>query len=353
MKLRLVAATAALIGALGTAHAENVVRANVVSGLPPIFLWVKHMEETFMPAVDKALEGTGYSMEWTKSFGGTLAKQGGELEALEAQLAEIGVVPTVFESSNLPLHSVTYVSPFGATDPEQVLQAFNDLHDTIEAMRTSWHTFDVEYLGGGFALDNYLMMTKFPLRQVADLEGRKIGAPGPAVNWLKGTGAVGVAGSLPTYYNDLQTGVIDGIVVFATAAAPAKLFEVAPYVTQVNFGAQYAGSLAANKTWFDAQPQAVKDAMHQAAAEYTVAYTSELLDRVASSLETMVEGGATIEELAPEERAAWASVLPNVPAEWVQQTEADGLPAGEILSSYMEALRQLGVELPRDWDKEM
>ena len=60
------------------------------------------------------------------------------------------------------------------------------------------------------------------------------------------TGAVGVSGNLTTYYNEIKTGVYDGVIVFASAALPGKLYEVAPYITKIGFGAQYAGGIAAN-----------------------------------------------------------------------------------------------------------
>ena len=60
-------------------------------------------------------------------------------------------------------------------------------------MKAAWEANGLEYLGGAIGIDDYLLMTNFPVNSIADLEGRKIGAPGPAVNWLKGTGAVGVS----------------------------------------------------------------------------------------------------------------------------------------------------------------
>ena len=48
---------------------------------------------------------------------------------------------------------------------------------------------------------------------------------------------------------------------FASAALPGKLYEVAPHITKVGFGAQYAGGIAANKDWFDAQPEALQKAL--------------------------------------------------------------------------------------------
>lgn len=352
-KLRTLTAAAALMAPLaGTASAQETITINVVNGHPPIFLWVSQLTDTFIPTVDAALEGTGYQVEWNEFYGGALASVGGELEALEDGLAEVGVVPTVFEPSNLPLQNVSYVTPFGSPDPELVLTVMDMLHETVPGMVESWHTYDLEYLGGGFALDNYLMMTNFPVESVADLEGRRIGAPGPAVNWLEGTGAVGVSGNLTTYYNDIQTGVFDGVIVFATAAAPARLFEVAPYITITDFGAQYAGSVVANRSWLETQPEVVQEALRTGAAAYTEAYIARQAEMVAGAMQALQDGGGEVSDLAADERAAWAAALPNVPQEWAADAESSGLPGDDVLSAYMEALRAAEVDLPRDWDLE-
>ena len=348
--LRTATAAVALLAA-GPAAAETL-NINVVNGHPPIFLWVKHLTESFIPTVDAALEGSDYSVEWSEFYAGSLAAVGGELEAIEDGLAEVGVVPTVFEPSNLPLQNVSYVTPFGSPDAELVLEIMDILHETVPGVVESWHTYDVEYLGGGFSLDNYLLMTNFPVSSIDDLEGRRIGAPGPAVNWLEGTGAVGVSGNLTTYYNDIQTGVFDGVIVFATAAAPARLYEVAPYVTITDFGAQYAGSVVANKTWFDDQPELVQAALQVAAEAYTTGFILEQAERIDAAMQAMVDGGATVTDLSDEEKARWAAVLPNVPQQWAENAESQGLPGQAMLAGYLDALRTAGVDLPRDWDQE-
>ena len=325
---------------------------NVVNGHPPVFLWVQQLTETFIPTVDAALEGTGYDVEWSEFYGGSLAPVGGELEALEAGLAEVGVLPTVFEPSNLPLQNVTYVSPFGSPDPSAVASIINNLHETLPEMKASYEQFDLVYLGAGFSLDNYFLMTTFPVESLADLEGRKIAAPGPAVNWLNGTGAVGVSGNLTEYYNNIQTGVYDGTITFATAAAPGKLHEVAPYITLVNFGSQYAGSIVANKSWYDAQPAEVQEALEAGADAYGVAFSEALIANTNAALESMASEGAIISEAPEGLREAWAASLPNVPQEWASDLDAQGLPGSDVLAAYMQGLRDAGADVPRNWDQE-
>ncbi|MEO3386511.1 C4-dicarboxylate TRAP transporter substrate-binding protein [Mesorhizobium sp. CAU 1741] len=349
--MRLTAMAALLAGSVAIpAHADDIT-VTVVNGHPPVFLWVKHLTETFIPTVNEALEGSGHTITWSEAYGGTLAAVGGELEAIEDGLAEVGVVPTVFEPTALPLQNVTYFTPFGTSDPQIVISAIDKLHQDIPGMIESWESYNAEYLGGGFALDNYLMMTNFPVDSIDDLQGRKIGAPGPAVNWLEGTGAVGVAGNLTTYYNDIQTGVFDGAIVFPTAAAPAKLQEVAPHVLITNFGAQYAGSLVANKDWYDAQPEEVQNALRAGAAAYTDAYIAEQNARVEAALKQMEDGGATITELSDEERAKWAAALPQIADVWAKNADGQGLAGSEVLEAYIGQLKDAGVSLARDWSQ--
>lgn len=351
MIIRTASAAFALAVLTSQPAAAAEIRVNVVNGHPPVFLWVKHLTETFIPTVDAALEGTEHSIVWTESYGGTLAAVGGELEALEDGLAEIGVVPTVFEPTELPLQNVTYFTPFSSPDAKIVMDTMEGLYDTVPALRQSWEEHDLEYLGGGFTLDNYLLMTTFPVSSIDDLKGHKVAGPGAAVNWLEGTGAVGVSGNLTTYYSDLQTGVFEGVIVFPTAAGPAKLAEVAPYITITDFGAQYAGTMVANKPWFDAQPVEVQEALRTGAEAYTDAYLAEQAQLVAAALEGMTAVGATITELAPEEKQRWADALPQIATTWMEASDAAGLPGGEVLDAYMTGLTENGATPLREWSQ--
>ncbi len=274
----------------GQAETINV---TIAAGHPPVFRWVKHASKTFIPAVNKALEGSGHEIKWSEQYGGSLAKVGGVLEAVEEGLAEVGLVSSLFEPAKLSLQTVTYFTPFTNRDSTAVSDLIDGLHKTTPELRATWEKNGLEYLGGAIGIDDYLLMTNFPVNSIADLKGHKIGAPGPAVNWLKGTGAVGVSGNLTTYYNELKTGVYDGVIVFASAALPGKLYEVAPHITKIGFGAQYAGGLAANKDWFDAQPKVVKDALKAAAVADRDAVDHDLAQVVAEGdvLEDLVRVG--------------------------------------------------------------
>ncbi|MDR6265313.1 C4-dicarboxylate TRAP transporter substrate-binding protein [Roseobacter sp. N2S] len=349
-------AWAAALVAGSTALAPPVlaeeINATVVAGHPPVFRWVKHASETFIPAVNAALEGSDYTINWSEQYGGSLAKVGDELEATEEGLAEIGLISSLFDPAKLAVQNVTYFTPFVSSDSTVVAEWMDELQHKNADMKASWEANGLEYLGGAIGIDDYLLMTNFPVNKISDLDGKKIGAPGPAVNWLKGTGAVGVSGNLTTYYNEIKTGVYDGVIVFASAAVPGKLYEVAPYVTRVGFGAQYAGGLAANKDWYDALPPLVQKALKGAAITDRIAYHKDLDATVEKFLTVMKDNGATITEVDQAFRDEWAAGMDNVAQLWAEKLDSDGVAGSNVLKAYMDTMRAAGATPVRNWDQE-
>jgi len=326
--------------------------ATVVAGHPGVFRWVKMIDEAFVPSVNSTLAGSQHSFTFSGQYGGAIAKVGDELETVEAGLAEIGICQSLFDPAKLAVQNVTYYTPFVSDDPRTVSELMDKLHRDDPRMTKAYDENGVVYLGAPVGIDDYLLMTKFPVENLSDLNGKKIAAPGPAINWLSGTGAVGVSGNLTTYYNELKTGVYDGVIVFASAALPGKLYEVAPYVTQVGLGAQYAGALCANVDWYNNLPEQARSALHTGADAARDWYLSALEDAVETSFNVMGENGATITVASEGMRVAWATGMDNAAKTWAEGLDAKGLPGSEVLSLYMNAMRNAGAVPLRDWDRE-
>lgn len=351
-KTAVMASALSLSGLTATAVFADTINATIVAGHPPVFRWVKHASNTFIPAVNMALEGTGHTINWSEQYGGSLAKVGEELETVEEGLAEIGLVSSLFDPAKLAPQNVTYFTPFVVSNSSLVSDWMDKLQTTNPDMQAAWDANGLEYLGGAIGIDDYLLMTNFPVTSIADLDGHKIGAPGPAVNWLKGTGAVGVSGNLTTYYNEIKTGVYDGVIVFASAALPGKLHEVAPYITKIGFGAQYAGGIAANKDWFVGLDPQVQQALRNAAKADQVAYNADLDASVAKFLGIMQSQGATVTEVDDAFRQEWAAGMDNVAKLWAEKLDAAGVNGSGVLKDYMDTMRAAGATPVRNWDQE-
>ncbi len=351
MKRRLLALATLLVaaGLTAPAQAQQTIRLTAAAGHPPVFLWIKLIDEYFIPEVDKRLAAGGkHRIEWTKAWGGTLIKLGSESKGIADGVADFGFVGTIFEASKFPMQNVSYFAPFGSEDIGVVTQVVNDMQKSIPAMGDAWTKNGLTYLGGA-ALDSYHIWTSFPVQSVDDLKGKKITAPGPAANWIRGTGAVAVAGNLNTYYEDIKSGVSNGVITFATGAWGAKVHEVAPYITKVNFGSQYAGGLAMNKGRFDRLPAEVKTVFRDVAAEYQKRFAAAQTEAANALLKRMQDAGAKLGELPTAERKRWADTLPPIAKTWAADLQAKGMPGDQVLHGFMNGLKKAGAQPARDW----
>lgn len=346
----IVAAAAWLALPVAGATATETINLTIASSHPQTIHWVGVMDRVFKPAVNRLLEekGSDYRVAWTEAYGGSLYKYRETLSAVANNITDIGWIGTLWESSALPLQNVTYFAPFATDDLGTVLSVVDSIQEEFPEIKATWESNDVVFLGGA-GTDSYDLLTTFPVNSVADLEGRKISAPGVSATWLEGTGAIPVDGGLTTYYTDIQTGVSEGTLSFATGILPTKVHEVAPYITRVNIGAMYLGAVGMNKDRFDSMPADVQEAILAAGKLYRDALAKEITENSAAAMAQMEKEGAKISTLPEAERRKWVEGLPDIAAKWVETNEAAGLPAGLVMKEYMTRLRAAGQEPARDW----
>jgi TRAP-type C4-dicarboxylate transport system substrate-binding protein len=315
--------------------------------------WIKAIKEFYIPEVDKRLTAMGgeHKIVWNEAYGGTVAKVRGLLEAVQEGVAEMGYVYTIFEPANLPLHSVTFMAPFGSDDAQVICDIFLEMHQEMDELSGQWHKYNQEFIGPVAADTDYLL-TKFPVNSLEDLKGRKLGAAGSISLWASGIGIVPVQGNFATHFNNIKTGVYDGLIAFSTGIYPIKLHQVAPYATKVNLGSMLIGAVTVNKDFYDSLPADVQKVLKEVGAEYGRRVAATVMNLASLFEKKMAEEGAQFSQLPASERKKWAMTMPNIAKEWVDRNEARGLPARKVLSVYMEKLRARNADLARDWDKD-
>ncbi|CTQ69531.1 C4-dicarboxylate TRAP transporter substrate-binding protein [Roseibium alexandrii] len=345
MKRMLAALAAVAFSAAAQAETYNLTMA---SSHPTVLPWVGQLSTLVVGESNNRLEAMGSEdrIEWTEAYGGSLYGFKDTLEAVGDGLTDAGWVGTLWEGSKMPLQNMTYFTPFVSDDLVATLKIMNELHREVPALQKAWDDQNVVFLGAS-GVETYHLLTNFPVNSLKDLEGRKILAPGPSANWIKHLGAVPVNGALPTYYNQIQTGVADGMVVILTGAFPNKHYEVAPYVTLVGIGAQMTGGLGINKDVWDGLSDDVKNVLTELGEEYTVAHAEEVMARYQTFLGKLPDAGATVTTLPAEDVVAWADGLPNLAKDWSDANAGKG--ADEVLQAYMAKVRDAGLEPRIDW----
>jgi len=315
-------------------------------------VWITPMRDFMQVEIKKRVEAeTKHKIEWVEAYGGSLAKLGEVLEAVESGLMDIGDTHVPFDPSKLKAYNFGYFVPFGTEDPVKAALAGRKVFDDYPQLRQYLEKqYNQVYLATG-AVNCYNLVTTFKWDKVSDLKGRKIAAAGPNIPWVQAVGAVPVQSNLNEAYTSLQTGVYDGWVMLADATVSFKLHEAAKFYTITGFGAITNTMITINKNTFKSFPPEIQKIFMDVGKQYHHVETKAALAKLESSFKAMRDSGCEVREMTWDEKVKWANALPNIPKERAEEINKTGLP-GEIIYAYIENLKALGVKLPRDWSKE-
>lgn len=353
IKTKIAGPAALLVGALsaGSVAAQDSVDVTIVSGFSPAVAAVRILQEDFMPAVDaKLAEAGNYAINWQEAFSGTLAKPAGELEAIQFGLADMGVIPTAFHADKLPVYQVGYVTPFTTDDLVLIHEVVDGLVEKYDAFDATWESLDQVSLSASGIPDNYILCSSSPIESLEDIDGLKVAGAGPNLRWIEPAGATGVTGSLGNFYQLVETGVADAMLVWGEAVVSLKFYEVCDHYFDAQLGGVNSYVINVNESTWESWPAEVQDAMTEAAKEYGVAIGEFAARLGAQARDTFIENGGTVTVIDPAERDEWARTLPNIAQEWVASLEGQGVQAQAILTDYMDAMRAADQTVARDWD---
>ncbi len=346
----------AAVGLIASTHqssAQETITVTFTSGYPPQTTWVAAFDD-FAAAVDSALADTGnYAIQWNIGSGGQIAAPRGELEAVQTGIADIGAIVTPFHFDREPVYQLPFVTPFTVNDPGFLSELYSRLEEQFPDY-INWEAANIMVLSGTAVVDDYMIISTVPLNSVDDLQGLRIAAAAPSLPWVEPVGAVGIAYTQDQGYTMLDTGVADAVLATAAAIGTQRFCEPATHLLVPNLGANSSVHLGVNVDLFwDNLPEEVQQAFLDAAPVYDEAQRRILADNSAASLELCAsEYGMETVTLTPEQTAEWAARLPNIAQDWVDRVTDLGIPGQEILTFYMDQVRESGVTPARDWDRE-
>jgi len=335
------------------ADEPEVIQLTAIDSYAPTALWTLVFIDYFLPEVNRRLAETGnYKIKWNKAFGGTIAKTRGVLDALQYDLADIGIITTPYHPDKIPFYNLPYVTPLVTADIGLVARTMTELVGRYPDLADAWTDYHQVYLTTAGSIDTYQVLTNYPVSSLEDFRGRKIAGVGLNLRYLTAVDASPVNSGLSDWYNNLATGLVDGLIGWVEGAIAYRLYEVAPYMVDVRLGAVATKAISVNERTWARLPQEVKTVLQETALDYRDELARETDRRAAKSRIQYVEFGGTIIELTTEQRREWAIGLPNIAKEWADDMEERGLPGHALLKDYMDIMRANDQPVVRHWDRE-
>ncbi len=310
--------------------------------------YVDSMEHFFVPEVVKRVrERTAHEVRFIEAYAGTVAKVKETLEAVEKGILDIGGWCNCFEPTKALGMNLPYFLPFTTPDAVLGVKVFRQLLTEFPELYQNYSAGYNQTLLGISAFENYGLGTNFQWERTSELEGHKILGAGPNLPWISGAGAVPVTTTLPTAYNQLDTGVGEGLLMFPSSYNGFKFHEPAPYFKITNFGAMPVVSLTMNNDTRARLPKEVVDIIDEVGREYDIQSAQNSMNRERAGLENMRKTGGIITELSRQAQIDWAQSMIDWPAERAQAiVDAESIDAKKIMRRYVEILKEAGHKFP-------
>ena len=350
----------ALAGPIALAMAATAVSADaktlkitVAAPAPAVVTYVKLTKERFIPEVNKRLAATGkdFKIRWVEAYGSSLAKPYETMEAVEENIAQMGLLVKNFEEAKLALDQYPVMAPFTNESMAQIVEIDAKLRKKIPGMNAVYRKYGLEFLVSGVT-PNYNLFTTFPVSSIDDLKGRKIGVSGVLGQYFRGTDAVTVNSAMIHSFTSIRSGVFQGYPISIALAFPFKTYEAAKFYTQTDFGVGGSTAMTINTVTWNKLPGYAKEIFLELAADWPKWMVVADTAKTKKFAGIMKKKGVKFSKLSAKERLRWVKAMPNVAMEWAARQDKKGLPGTPVMTSYLAELRGMKVNMLRDWGKE-
>ena len=175
------------------------------------------------------------------------------------------------------------------------------------------------------------IMSKVPVRNLADIKGLDLRASGGAAQILGAWGANPVGMPMPATVEALQKGVVKGLFSSLETMKDFKFAENCKYVTMTDT-VIYPFAVVMNINSWGALPADVQKVMNDLILEQSE-WTGNYMDNhVDNAIQwSKAEQGVEFIKLSKAEKAKWDAKLEFLSDKWVKGAEAKGLPAQNIV----------------------
>jgi TRAP-type C4-dicarboxylate transport system substrate-binding protein len=220
----------------------------------------------------------------------------------------------------------------------QVMELPGLIDNSFESGIALWRMYD-KGLMRGFDKFKVLMLvtthpysihTKFPVRRIADLKGKKLRAGGPVAGaTLRALGAIPVGMPISTVAQNISKGIISGSAVDWNVLYAFRIIDVAKYHYMGLLGTVPIGILMSKKKW-DTLPPAAQAAFDKYSGEALARRNGKVNIQVQTALEakTRKNPDHVVVDLDAAAKKQWAATVNPVVDQWAKKS-----PKNQVLLS--------------------
>jgi TRAP-type C4-dicarboxylate transport system substrate-binding protein len=289
-------------------------------------------------------------------WGGALVGATTAVDSIADGVADMGSIVPVYSPGKLVTYELADALQYA--DEWVGMNAVYDLMTTSEEVKKEWDAAGLVYFGN-FTTGPTQLLSKEPVKSIADLDGLTIRATGGFVPAFKSAGAGTVSLGQPKVSEALANGTVDASTTYYYTVLAYKHYEQAAHVTELDMG-QYLGfGIAMNKDTFDSLSPEHQQVIMDLGRDFTREHFSKIMWDARKAARAKLQDGVDgykvqVHTPDPEMVPALAEIVNKDTAKWIEKAEKKKLPADALLAEYQALVDKYTAE--RDskgypWDR--
>lgn len=263
-------------------------------------------------------------------MGGSLLGANDMYDGVLSGVADIGLGVMTYDKSRFPLVygiSLPLSFPNATVASETLRQLLQEFHPKgLEKFKiiTVYTTMPAH------------IMSRKPIRSVADLKDAKITAFASNMDALKKLGASPISMPMSDVPQAVQTGVTDGIMSSFEILRDLRLADQLKYVTDYPFGVYAHAALMSKREWnkLPASTQKVINNLAPKTSEWVGKFHDADTQKALSWAEK--NEGVKVVTLSDAEKKKWDNALDSITQQWLDLHKDDDVPAAAFLKRALE-----------------
>lgn len=285
---------------------------------------------------DEIKKRSGGSLEIEFHWGGALLSTKAVLKGVSDGVADMGSIVGFLTPKELRAYNLADL-PVDNSDEWVGLRAVYKLSTEHPAFKKEFDKAGVAYVTN-FTTGPIQLICKKPVKSLADLKGTKVRGSGPYGKAMSDLGAAVQGMGQPAVFEALDSGLIECNQNYYYAIKAYKQYEVAPYVTELNWGANMSFGVIMNKATYDGLSAAEKKAVNEAGSAFIDHFAKVMIEGKEKDKAAMLAGigGKSIKlvDFPAADRTKILSAGQKYVDDWAATVSKDGLDGKGILAAY-------------------
>jgi TRAP-type C4-dicarboxylate transport system substrate-binding protein len=261
----------------------------------------------------------------------TLASGKETVNALQTGIADIAYLRTFAEPGKVPLCTSSEL-PGISNDNWSLLWAYWDLMNQPEIL-AELEQYNLKPICALLIAEQEII-SRVPIRSLADLAGKKVAASGVSAEIINGLGGVALAMSPSEQYEGLLRGTIDAICAPVDAIQAFRFYEGGKYFTQIQIAPRMHPFVVNKDSWNKISAKDQEIITDLLTELHEIAYNTIMVDTAGEAIRVMQDAGVEFISFSAADEAEVQKVRAAYADKWAADMESQGLPGNKVLNDY-------------------